>query len=274
MPVPKKLTVVFTFFYLIIIIYLFLFITVPPFKGLIIESRKNIAQITQGSNYAIAIILSIFICFIGNASIGFPIPYPFILFSFSQSIYLKYSNLDLNLVEILTKVPFWLEILGLAIAGGFGSILGELVSYIVGVGAKKIAEKKSSNLLQNVQGFGRLVLEHPKSMYFVIFLAAALPIPDDPLWIALGMSNRKFSLFKSVLSGWMGKNITTFFYVCLPFAIILGFNASGIEIDDTSSVITEALTLLISLSVMLFILSFNWDKYLDKKYRTVQSMEG
>jgi len=65
--------------------------------------------------------------------------------------------------------------------------------------------------------------------------------------------------------GWLGKNITTFFYVILPLFLILGYTATGIDINDISSVITEAVMLLITISLMFFILSFNWDKFLDKR---------
>ena len=264
MAVPKKLIIVFTFFYIAIIIYLLLFLTIPEFQAGIINSRQNMAILTEGSNYFLALLVSLFICFIGNASIGFPVPYPFILFSLSQSIYIRYS-IDLVMGEILRNGFFWLEISGIAIIGGLGSAMGELLSFLVGMGARKVAKRSSTQTLKNVKGFGRLVLEHPKSMYLYIFVAAALPIPDDPLWIALGMSDKKINFTKCLIWGWIGKNITTFFYVILPLFLILGFTATGIDINDISSVISEAVMLLITLSVMFFILSFNWDKFLDKR---------
>ena len=265
MTVPRRLTIVFSFFYVAVFIYLFLFLTVPEFQNAIIEARLNIASVTEGGNYIFALFISLFICFIGNASIGFPVPYPFVLFSFSNSIYLRFSSFGLVIGDILLNLSFWLELIGLVIAGGLGSVLGELMGYLVGVGAKKIAEKKNSPTFENVQGFGKYILEHPKSTHFYIFLAAALPIPDDPLWIALGMSKRKIRFARCLFWGWLGKNITTFFYVLLPLLIVLGLNATGIEIGDVSSVITESLMLLITISLMFFILSFNWDKYLENR---------
>jgi hypothetical protein len=266
MAIPKKLIIVFTFFYIAIIIYLLLFLTIPEFQAGIINARKNMAIFTEGSNYLLALLISFFICLIGNASIGFPIPYPFVLFSLSQPIYYKYS-MDLVVSEILGNGFFWFEILGITVIGGLGSILGEMLSFLVGLGTKKVAKRASTQTLKNVKGFGRLVLEHPKSMYLFIFAAAALPIPDDPLWIALGMSDKKINITKCIIWGWLGKNITTFFYAILPLFIILGYAASGIDINDISSVITEAVMLLVTLSVMFFILTFNWGKFLDKRQR-------
>ena len=108
-------------------------------------------------------------------------------------------------------------------------------------------------------------------MYLYIFIAAALPIPDDPLWIALGMSKRKVNYLKCLIWGWLGKNVTTIFYVALPIFIILGFTATGIEVNDVASVLTESIMLLVTLSMMLFILSFNWDKFIEQRQSKKQS---
>ncbi len=264
MAISNKITVVFAFFYLGVIIYLILFLTVPEIQQAIILSRHDITGLTDGSNYIIALLISFFICLIGNASIGFPIPYPFILFSYSNSIYLKYSIAGLTLSEVFLNGPFWLEILGIAVVGGLGSALGELVGFLIGIGAKKIANRTHSKTLDNVQGFGKLILDHPKSMHIYIFIAAALPIPDDPLWIALGMSDKKINFPRCLIWAWTGKNITTLFYVIFPLLILLGFSATGIELNDISSVITESIMLIITLVIMQFILQFNWEKYLDK----------
>jgi len=264
MAISNKITVVFTFFYLGVIIYLILFLTVPEIQQAIILSRHDITGLTDGSNYIIALLISFFICLIGNASIGFPIPYPFILFSYSNSIYHKYSIAGLTLSEVFLNGPFWLEILGIAVVGGLGSALGELVGFLIGIGAKKIANRTHSKTLDNVQGFGKLILDHPKSMHIYIFIAAALPIPDDPLWIALGMSDKKINFPRCLIWAWAGKNITTLFYVIFPLLILLGFSATGIELNDILSVITESIMLLITLAIMQFILQFNWEKYLDK----------
>ncbi len=276
MAVDRKLTIVFMFFYLVVIIYLLLFLMVPEVQETIMQSRRDIANLTEGRNYIWALLISFIVCFIGSASIGFPVPFPFVLFSLSNSIYLRYTNNGLMLSEILMSGSFWLEIVGIAIAGGFGAALGEITSFLLGRGAKIFVEKteKDSKVLHNIEGFGRLILEHPNQMYLYVFIAAALPIPDDPLWIAIGMSEKKFNLFKLILAGWAGKTVTTMFYVLLPILIILGFTASGIEVNDVSTVITEALMLLVTLTIMFFILGFNWNKFLeDKRNKLKQIMK-
>jgi len=267
MAVSKKLIIIFLAFYIAIIIYLFLFLFVPDVQDAVMKSRADIARFTEGSNYYLAILIAIGICLIGSASIGFPIPFPFVLFSFSNSIYIRYAAQGLAMNEILSIAPFWFEIMGIAIAGGFGCALGELTSFLLGKGAKIMAEKtdSESKTLNNVEGFGKLVLENPDRMYLYIFIAAALPIPDDPLWIAMGMSEQKINFPKCLFWGWMGKNFTTTFYVMLPILILLGISASGLEVNDVSSVITESIMLIATLTIMFFILAFDWNKYIENK---------
>jgi hypothetical protein len=267
MAISKNLTIVFTAFYIGIIIYVLLFFFVPDFQAAIIESRRNMANFTEGTNYFWAIMISIGICLIGNASIGFPIPFPFVLFSFSNSVYMRYIGLGLSMEQVFLNGFFWIEIMGIAIAGGLGSSLGEITSFLLGRGAKIFTEKVEGNsqTLENMKGFGKVVLENPQKMYFYIFVAAALPIPDDPLWISLGLSDEKINFGKCILYGWLGKNITTIFYVLLPILILIGVSSTGMVVDDTSSVITEALMLIGTLTIMFFILSFNWTKYLEDR---------
>lgn len=263
MAVPKKLIIVFTFIYISVITYIFLFLFIPGFQSFVISARKNLTIITEGSNYFWALLISLVICFLGSASIGFPVPFPFVLFSLSNSIYLKYYNIGLELTQILQTGPFWLEIFGLAIMGGLGSALGESTGYIVGYGTKKIVEERGSDLLKNVNGFGKLILENQKRTPLYIFLFALTPLPDDILFLPLGMINYPF--WKCIIPGWLGKNFTTFFYCCWPLFIEIGFITQGIQSNDISTIITEALLLIITITVMLFIMAFDWSKYLEKR---------
>ncbi|MGV9173959.1 MAG: VTT domain-containing protein, partial [Promethearchaeia archaeon] len=168
-----------------------------------------------------------------------------------------------SLSQVLQSTPFWLEIFGLAIAGGLGSALGEFSGYAVGFGAKRLVEERKSNLLKNVDGFGKVVLNNEKRVPLYVFLFALTPLPDDILFLPLGMM--EYPVWKCIIPGWLGKNFTTIFYCAWPILIALGFTASGIELNDTSSIITEAIMLLVTITIMFFILSFNWNRYLEKR---------
>jgi hypothetical protein len=261
---------------------LLVFLISPEFQVLILKGREFFATISTSSNYLIALLIAFFICIIGNASFGFPIPYPFILFSLSNSIYLEYHLQGYIFSEILFLPSFLFQLLGIILSGGLGSAVGELTSFIIGKKAKDLTSGADSKVLKNMDGFGRLVLENPKRTYLYIFIAAALPIPDDPLWAGIGLAfgdKRKtlegintpegdplqFSLTKSIFAAWIGKNFTTLFYVAWPIFIAIGLTASGIELNDTSSVITEAIVLLVTITMMYFIMAFDWEKYTRKR---------
>jgi len=170
MVVSKKLTIVFILFYIATITYILLFLLVPDIQSAIVQSRENLTVLTEGSNYFWALLISFGICFLGSASIGFPIPFPFVLFSLSNSIYLKYSAIGLSLSQILQSGSFWIQIVGLAIVGGLGSALGESSGYAVGFSTKKIAQERKSKTIDNVDGFGKLILENEKRAPLLIFL--------------------------------------------------------------------------------------------------------
>jgi membrane protein YqaA with SNARE-associated domain len=268
MAVSKKLIIAFISFYVIIIVYLLLFLFVPDIQNAIIEARENLAVITEGSNYFWMLLISLGICFLGSASIGFPIPFPLVLFSFSDLIYHKYSTIGLNLTQILQSGSFWIEILGIAIIGGLGSALGESTGYALGYSTKKIAHERKSKTLSNVDGFGKLILENKKRAPLIIFLFALTPLPDDLLFLPLGMI--KYPFWKCIIPGWLGKNFTTLIYCCWPIFIELGVSSQGIESNNISSIVIEAILLLITISVMFFIMTFDWKKYLEKRKQKKQ----
>jgi len=263
MAVSKKLTIVFIIFYLIVVIYLLLFLFVQDIQDAIIKSRVELTQITEGVNYVWAILISLIICFLGSASIGFPIPFPFVLFSLSNSIFLRYNDMGLTLEQLLITSSFWLEIIGLVLAGGLGSALGEFTGYVVGYGTKKVAEERQASFLNNINGFGKLILDNEKRTPLYIFLFALTPLPDDILFLPLGLI--KYPFWKCIIPGWLGKNFTTLFYCCWPIFIAIGFTSQGMESSGESSIITEAILLIVTITVMFFIMSFNWTKYLEKR---------
>lgn len=263
MAVPKKLTIVFLFFYAAVIIYVMLILMNPQFLQAVVKVRNSLANITEGSNYFWALLISFGICFLGSASVGFPVPFPFVLFSLSNSVYLKYLHRGLVLKQILESGPFWMEILGLALAGGLGCALGEFTGYAIGFGAKKVAEESKSELIKNINGFGKVVLENKKYIPIYVFIFAATPLPDDILFLPLGLM--RYPFWKCILPGWAGKTLTTLFYCSWPILIALGFMATGVASNEVSTIITEALMLLITITVMFFIMSFDWTKYLEKR---------
>jgi len=262
----KFLVITFIVLYASVLLYLLLFFLVPDFQALVIENRQKIANLTGGENYFWVLLISFLVCFIGSATIGFPVPYPFVLFSLSNSIYLKYSNRGLLLNEIIINIPFWLELLGIAFVGGLGCALGELTSLYLGKGAKKMTKGKELQTIKNIKGFSKLILEHPKRTYFYIFILAMTPIPDDVFWINLGLQDKQnYSLYKCLLTSWIGKNVLTTFYCLFPILISLGYKILNTELSDTLSVINEVIMLLITLTLILIISFYDWNKLIENR---------
>ena len=96
-----------------------------------------------------------------------------------------------------------------------------------------------------------------------IFLFALTPLPDDILFLPLGMI--KYPFWKCIIPGWLGKNFTTMLYCCWPILVAIGFLTQGIQSSDKSNIITEAILLLVTITVMFFIMAFNWTKFLEKR---------
>lgn len=261
----KRLTIVFVIIYLSVFLYLFLFIFVKPVQDFIIDARNNLTGLTEGDTYIWALLISFLICFIGSASVGFPIPFPFVLFSLSNSIFLRFVNPPFSYTaqQIALNPDFWLEVSGIAIIGGLGAALGELTAYMIGYGAKKIAESRRSEVLRNVDGFGKVILNNKKRTPLYVFLFALTPLPDDILFVPLGMI--KYPAWKCIIPGWLGKNFTTYFYCSWPLLFQLGFLAGGVQPNDFTNVVTEAILLLFTITIMFFIMGFDWNKYLAER---------
>jgi membrane protein YqaA with SNARE-associated domain len=265
MVVPKKLIILFTSFYIAIIVYIILFLLVPDIQNAIIQARQNLTVLTEGSNYFWALIISIFICFLGSASIGFPIPFPFVIFSLSNSVLINYSNAGFEINQILQLGSFWLEIGGIVLVVGLGSALGEFTGYIVGYGTKRVVDERNSEILKNIDGFAKIILQNKnkRRVPIYIFLFALTPLPDDILFLPLGML--KYPFWKSIVPAWLGKSFTILFYCLWPIFVLIGLTPQGITTDSISSIITEAILLLVTITVMFFIMSFDWEKYITRR---------
>ncbi|MHA1688173.1 MAG: hypothetical protein ACTSYC_11780 [Promethearchaeota archaeon] len=263
MAIQKNLILAFLVFYSITIIYLFLFLYVPVVSQYILSTRASlISALEEPSYYWWALLIAFIICFLGSASIGYPFPFPIVLFMLSNSIIFKFLNRGFLFNKILENPQFWAEILILSLVGGMGSALGEISGYLMGFGGKKIIEGTSSNLFLNLDGFGKLILNHQRKIPLYVFLFALTPLPDDLLFIPLGLI--KYPFWKCVIPGWLGKSFTILFYCCWPIFIYLGFQLEVLIMDDTSSIILEALLILITLTVMFFIMAFNWNEYIKE----------
>jgi len=106
--------------------------------------------------------------FIGSASIILPLPSAAIIFASGG----------------------FFDPLFVGIIAGVGSGLGEIFGYLLGLGGRKIIDKR---LKKGVKKWEKSFEKH--GGFFIIFIFAATPLPDDFVGIAAGVLKYPFKKF-------------------------------------------------------------------------------
>lgn len=166
------------------------------------------------------------ISFIGSLSIVFPIPYTIL-------IYFLGAVLD----------PIFL-----AISGGLGSALGEMSGYILGYYGRAIIseerQKKMDYMLRIFNRYGAVA----------IFLFALTPLPDDLLFIPLGIM--RFSFIRAFIPSFIGKSL-----MCLILAYGGHFSIKFIqEMLGNGGWWTSIATGLLLFAIIVVMLKVDWEK--------------
>jgi membrane protein YqaA with SNARE-associated domain len=170
------------------------------------------------------------ISFIGSVSVVFPIPYTIV-------IYLLGAVLNPVLV---------------AISGGLGSALGEFSGYALGYyGRAVISEERRRKMNYMVKLFDRY---GPAAIFFF----ALTPLPDDLLFIPLGVMHYPF--WKAFVPALLGKVLMTFILAYSgqqSIAVIETlFGGSGL----LGVVVTSALLILIIVAMV----KIDWEKLFER----------
>lgn len=171
--------------------------------------------------------------FIGTASIIIPIPYTLIIFTLSLS-------------------GQWNSTL-LVISGGLGSALGELTGYALGYFGRRIVseerQRKMTYLVRVFDRYGPLA----------IFAFALTPLPDDLLFIPLGIMKYKF--YKAFIPSLIGKLLMIFILVNS------GNIAGGIFtylFGENGSLWGMVITTILLVIVIFALYRIDWEKVLKK----------
>jgi len=170
------------------------------------------------------------ISFIGSVSVIFPVPYTIV-------IYLLGAVLD----------PFFV-----AVSGGLGSALGEFSGYALGYYGRTVVSKerrrKMNYMVKVFDRYGPVA----------IFLFALTPLPDDLLFIPLGVM--RYSFLKAFIPALFGKILMTFIlaYSGQQSITIIKtlFEGSGL----LGMVITSALLIVIIVAMI----KIDWEKIFEK----------
>lgn len=179
------------------------------------------------------------ISFLGASSIFFPIPYTVIIFTL--------GGLQTGGFE-----PLWI-----AVAAGIGSTVGEFSGYLVGLGGRKAIgeryKKKMDFLMRVFKKFGSVV----------IFLFALTPLPDDLLFIPLGVM--RYNLIRAFIPALIGKFCMNLIVAYSGrFSIQIIRNIFGVDSDWVTAVIGMALAIVLLIIVFIIMFKVDWEKYLEK----------
>ncbi len=127
-----------------------------------------------------------------------------------------------------------------SVVGGLGAAIGKVIVYLTGLGTSELLPEKVKT---NLEIFSRIA---QRGIFIAIFLFAALPLPDDVLYIPLGIA--RYPLLKFFIAVWIGKVIITFLSIVFGqtySAVMQEYNISFSRSVIILIVITAVLTVII-----------------------------
>ena len=173
----------------------------------------------------------------GAMSIFFPIPYTVVIFTIGG---------------IKVFEPVWV-----AVAAGIGSTVGEFSGYLIGFGGRKAIsekyQKKMDFLMKLFKKFGSVI----------IFLFALTPLPDDLLFIPLGVM--RYGIIRALVPALIGKVLMNLIIAYSGrFSVQIIRDIFGVESDWVSALIGMVLAIVLLIVVLVAMFKLDWEKYFEK----------
>jgi len=170
------------------------------------------------------------ISLVGSLSIIIPVPYTLL-------IYVMGGILDPILV---------------AIASGFGSAVGEFSGYALGYYGRAVISKERQRKMEF------MVKVFDRYGFFAIFFFALTPLPDDLLFIPLGIMRYKF--IKAFVPSLLGKLFMSFI-LAYSGHLSIGFIR---DLLGEGGLIGAIVTLILMIVIIVAILKIDWEKVFEK----------
>jgi len=173
----------------------------------------------------------------GAMSIFFPIPYTVVIFTIGG---------------IKVFEPVWV-----AVAAGIGSTVGEFSGYLIGFGGRRAIsekyQKKMDFLMKLFKKFGSVL----------IFLFALTPLPDDLLFIPLGVM--RYGIIRALVPALIGKVLMNLIIAYSGrFSVQIIRDIFGVESDWVSALIGMVLAIVLLIAVLIIMFKVDWEKYFEK----------
>lgn len=145
----------------------------------------------------------------------------------------------------------------IGIFAGLGSTVGEFSGYLIGLGGRRVIgekyKKKMDVLTRLFKRFGPVV----------IFIFALTPLPDDLIFIPLGMM--RYSVLAAFIPALLGKLLSN---VIVAYAGRLSLQAIGnffgVEGTGVSLLIGTIIAIVLLVVVLVIMFKVNWEKYAEK----------
>lgn len=179
--------------------------------------------------------------FLGASSVIIPIPYTVILLFIGA-----YSGMDLAL---------------LAIVSGLGSALGEIVGYLIGRTARKVISLQRQKRLEALL---HILTMRRALAPLLIFVFALTPIPDDLLFLPLGLAH--YPLLATLIPSFLGKS-------AMAYLIAFGgrnyneilISLVGREAGGTLVLVSMLVSALALMGIVAAVLMIDWESILARK---------
>ncbi|MCD6301817.1 MAG: VTT domain-containing protein [Staphylothermus sp.] len=136
----------------------------------------------------------------------------------------------------------------IAFSGGLGAAIGKLIVYYFGFGLRKILPEK---ILENMEVFNKLF---KNSAFIAVLLFAALPLPDDIIYVPLGAM--KYDTKRYFIALLIGKIIITY------MAVYFGKSVTWL-LESTTALpeyVTIPILLVITIYLTYLVAKIDWIK--------------
>jgi membrane protein DedA with SNARE-associated domain len=192
------------------------------------------------------------ISMLGAMSVFVPIPYTVVIF----------------ILGGLRSGGGWVfDPLLIAVAAGTGAAVGEFSGYLIGLGGRKVIgekyKKKMDFLVKLFKKFGPLV----------IFVFALTPLPDDLLFIPLGVM--RYSVLQAFFPALLGKFISNLIIAYSGrFSLQIIKSIFGVEGEGMSALIGIILALVLLVIVFIIMFKVDWEKRFEKYVNAPEKDSG
>jgi len=178
-----------------------------------------------------------FISLLSSMSLFVPIPYTIVIFTMGG---------------LPGFEPLWI-----AVAAGLGSSVGEFSGYLIGVGGRKTFSQKNRKkmdfLMKLFNKFGPVA----------IFLFALTPLPDDLLFIPLGVM--RYSLIRAFIPALIGKFFSSLIIAYAGrWSIEIISKIFGLEGEGSFFLIGTAIGIILMIIVIILMFKVDWEKRFSK----------